>query len=152
MDLGVPALAYLLDHVVARRSIMPGAGMFETCLAAAQSLLPDMHSAADMAASASGGGYGLTAAVIPQAVLLKPTTGRAAVLQCMVTSATGDIELGGQSGMHQHLTQNSCVLHVQRGAFQSAIMQDWIVQVYEHRESAHDRIHPGPRFKYELAV
>lgn len=112
MDLGVPALAYLLDHVVARRSIMPGAGMFETSLAAAQSLLPDPQSAAEMAASDSGGGYGLTAAVIPQAVLLKPTTGRAAVLRCTVTAATGDIELGGQSGMHRLLPPALVVLHV----------------------------------------
>ena len=90
----MPALAYLLDHVVAGRSIMPGAGMFETGLAAAQALLPDAPPAAERLERAGG----LTAAVIPQAVLLKAAAGRGSLLRCTVTAVTGDVELGGQSG------------------------------------------------------
>lgn len=99
----MPDLAYLLDHVVAGRSIMPGAGMFETTLAAAQSLLPDMPPVAEQADSS--GVYGLTAAVIPQAVLLKAAAGRGSLLRCTVTASTGAVELGGQSGiahLHKH--------------------------------------------------
>ncbi len=93
VDLGVPDLAYLLDHVVVGRSIMPGAAMFEAGLAAAQSLLPDAPPAAEQS---DGGEHGLAAAVIPQAVLLKAAGGR--LLQCTVTAPTGAVELGGQSG------------------------------------------------------
>ena len=93
MHLGVPALAYLLDHVVAGRSIMPGAGMFETGMAAAQSLLPD-----DQLTAGGTGAFGLTSATIPQAVLLKAASGKAGMLRCTVTAVTGDVELGGQSG------------------------------------------------------
>ena len=93
VDLGVPDLAYLLDHVVAGRSIMPGAAMFETGLAAAQSLLPDPPPATEQS---DGGEHGLAAAVIPQAVLLKATASR--LLRCTVMAATGAVELGGQSG------------------------------------------------------
>jgi hypothetical protein len=73
-------LTYLLDHIVAGRSIMPGAAMFETSAAAAQTL-----------AESAGQGVCLLGVTIPAPVLLhaaQPQT-----LECFVDCRTGSIHL-----------------------------------------------------------
>lgn len=95
----MPALAYLKDHLVAGRPILPGAAMFETALAAARALQPDEVLQAGSSSSGSTG-YAVIGASITAPVLLGGGTGgsgggggRGPLLQCCVNSASGSIEL-----------------------------------------------------------
>lgn len=92
VNLAIPALAFLCDHLVAGRPILPGAAMFEAALAAARALQPD-----ELLEGGSSG-FALTGAAIPAPVLLGSGDGGASQLRCVVDSATGAIELCQASG------------------------------------------------------
>lgn len=79
--MGTSSLGYLLDHVVAGRSILPGAAMFEMAAAAAATL-------ADMAA---GRHVALVRVAIPAPVMLK-VAGRQSI-ECVVDRHSGAIQL-----------------------------------------------------------
>jgi Polyketide synthase dehydratase len=78
--LGVPALHFLCDHVVAGRSIMPGAAMFETLAAAACCL-----------SEGSGRHVCLQGLSIPSPVPL--SVAEPPVLECTIDLPTGRLEL-----------------------------------------------------------
>ena len=83
-QLKVAALSFLWDHMVAKRSIMPGAGMFEITTCSARSLAPE------------GSLIGLTGVAIPSPVVLSGVAvpGAEASLDCR----TGAVELATLSG------------------------------------------------------
>ncbi len=80
MQLAQPALACLMDHVVAGRCLLPGAAMFEGASAAGATL-----------AEAAGPGLCLTGVSIPAPVMMQ--AGRVQTLLCTVDNAHGGIQL-----------------------------------------------------------
>ena len=97
--LGIPALGYLRDHVVAGRAILPGAAMFEAALAAARSLQPDEVLEAGSGGDGSSVGYALTGAAIVAPVLLSSGgAGSAPGLLCTIDSTDGSVQLAQQPG------------------------------------------------------
>lgn len=98
-SLGIPALGYLKDHIVAGRGILPGAAMFEAALAAARSLQPDEALEAGSSGGGSGAGYALFGAAIVAPVLLSSGgAGGAPGLLCTVDSTDGSVQLAQQPG------------------------------------------------------
>ena len=84
------ALAYLLDHRVAGRSLLPGAAMFEAVAAAGRTLAgaaADGHAAAALA----GADLCLVRVAIPAPVLL--TAGGGGALECAVDCRAGAVQL-----------------------------------------------------------
>lgn len=97
--MGIPALGYLKDHIVAGRGILPGAAMFEAALAAARSLQPDEALEAGSSGGGSGAGYALFGAAIVAPVLLSSGgAGGAPGLLCTVDSTDGSVQLAQQPG------------------------------------------------------
>lgn len=86
-----PQLAFLLDHIIQNTPIMPGAGMLETAASACTALRD-----AD-GVSSSGRLLCLTGASIPAPVVLQPGS-NAALLECRVECATGDVQLRSSRG------------------------------------------------------
>lgn len=80
VKLGVPALNFLWDHIVAGRSILPGAGMFEILAATAVCL-----------SEGSGSQVCLSGLSIPSPVPL--STAAPPVLECIADLVTGKLEL-----------------------------------------------------------
>ena len=87
------SLTYLWDHVVAGRSILPGAAMFEMAAAAGQVLLQE--------GGVQGGGQGLALAdaAIPAPVVM--TLGSMVRLDCTVLTQTGQLETHSAAGSSQ---------------------------------------------------
>ena len=83
-QLKAPALSFLWDHVVAKRSIMPGAGMFEMTACAARSLAPE------------GARIGLTGVTIPSPLALSGAAAPAA--EALLDCRTGAVQLITLSG------------------------------------------------------
>ena len=81
-QLAGPGLAYLWDHMVAGRSIMPGAGMAEMASAASHSLLRE---------AVPGQALCLTGASIPSPGILSTQAGT--LMDCSVRAAEGAVEL-----------------------------------------------------------
>lgn len=77
-------MGYLLDHIVAGRSILPGAAMFEAAAAAARTL-------ADAGAAAVHGEACLLDVAIPAPVALHAA--QMPGLECIVDCRTGSIQL-----------------------------------------------------------
>ena len=81
-------LAFLRDHVVAGRPVLPGAAMLEMASAAGRTLAQD--AAADAVTAA------IVDAAIPAPVLLAATAD--VQLECSVAMASGHLELQASTG------------------------------------------------------
>ena len=81
-QLAAPDLAYLWDHMVAGRSIMPGAGMAEMASAASHSLLRELLPSQALC---------LTGAAIPSPGILSAQAGT--LMDCLVRTGEGAVEL-----------------------------------------------------------
>ena len=104
-QLAGPGLAFLWDHLVAGRSIMPGAGMAEMASAASHSLLQE---------AVPGRALCLTGASIPSPGILASQAGT--LMDCLVHAAEGTVELStvtakgtGDSLLSLYLPQQACL-------------------------------------------
>ena len=87
-------MAYLWDHVVAGRQLLPAAAMLESAAAAASTCL------------GSGAGLGqlaLEAVAVPTPLVLPATLHKAAVLGIDIACTTGDVVVSSQSGASSRL-------------------------------------------------
>lgn len=104
MQLASSALGYLLDHIVAGRSILPGAAMFEMAAAAGRT-------ASDAAA---GRDVGLLDVAIPAPVILQ--VGARQSVECVMHWGSGSVQLqstapSGQGVFTPHLHCAIWILH-----------------------------------------
>ncbi|KAK9803996.1 hypothetical protein WJX72_011444 [[Myrmecia] bisecta] len=104
MRLASPDLSYLWDHIVQRRSILPGAAMFEMAAAAARGLIPD-GSTGSTGSAGSGHELALTSAAIPAPVVM--SLGAPPVVECVAFCQTGQAEL--QSFMPKSSGRSTCL-------------------------------------------
>ena len=81
-----PSVAFLWDHIVAGRSILPGAAMMEFAAASGSAL-------ADGLLTTSQAKLGLDAATIPAAVILTASPATAPTLQSRVDTKAGTLEI-----------------------------------------------------------
>eukprot|EP00887_Chlorella_sp_A99_P003362 scaffold26.g3362.t1 len=127
-----PARAYLWDHVVHSRVLVPGAAMLEAAMAAMQTLLDDSRSSG---AAAWATHAGIAGASIP-APLIQPTPGSAApaaalpFVQCSAAPAaaasTGTLRSPphvAATGYHCHPALTDATLHLSLFAGQSSSEQ-----------------------------
>ncbi len=89
LDLRSTRLAFLWDHIVAGRPILPGAAMLEVASTAARTLVLD-------GAAADGWAPAVVEAAIPAPVLL--TAAGSAQLRCAVAMRSGRLELQASTG------------------------------------------------------
>lgn len=88
VDLHLPALNSLLDHQVGGKAILPAAGMFEACSAAAKVLL---------STASIGGSIILDSLAIAEAVPLAPSAGPSTLLLCEIDATAGTVLLVGSN-------------------------------------------------------
>lgn len=99
MQLESSTLGYLMDHIVAGRSIMPGAAMFEMAAAAGRTV----------ADSAAGRELCLLSVAIPAPVVLH--VGAQQTVECTLNWRTGAVQLQKvASGQSEHGWQRNALL------------------------------------------
>ena len=94
-NLAAPSAAYLWDHIVADRSLMPGAGSFDLACSAARLL----------AATSSQNTCVLVDAALPSPLLLPQHTASsgAVTVQVSVNNSDGQVRVASRSQRHTHL-------------------------------------------------